>query len=87
MNCKGQTSYSIQILTPKLIYKRIKTFDGGREGRENEFSPAPVHGVFSSQEEVTISKEVMSACVRNGICMRDGGVKFAQVGWTFKNRL
>lgn len=46
--------------------------------RESEFSPEPVHGALSSQEDVTVSKEVMSACLRNGICMRDGEVKFAQ---------
>lgn len=40
--------------------------------RESEFSPAPVHGALSSQEDVTVSKEVMSACLRNGICVRDG---------------
>lgn len=55
--------------------------------RENEFSPAPVHGALSSQEDVTVSKEVMLGCLSNGICVRDGEVKFAQDDYTFKHRL
>lgn len=46
-----------------------------------------VIGILSSREEVTISKEVMSACLGSGLSVKDAEVKFVQLRWTIKIRL